>query len=490
MKNFCLCLFIALFAVNVDAQKKIAFIGQAPAYNTLITDSDGFIYNDDYQAAVWFMETFLSNHSDISGSYFSFEDIADGDETILDDFDVIWVQYDGGTYTARMWEWPRGITEEITGVSYTHCNLKESGFEWNGQCDTLEDNFMAKLRSFYESGKNIFLGNFAGRALEVIGVFDDFDNPWELRPNNLFGYTHKDTDYIFTGENWGTNWNAGKDNPLKNGITTATNTNCSSKTKIDFLSSDFEKLNRTLQYNLNYSADYENRIYNDANTANGGSSTLEQRRDYFETTLGAHILMDNCDGNEIHGVQFNPKTSGKGMIIWYGSGVYDWYGNGAGSNDNVKNITENALLYLLNPTATWYTDTDDNTDKWDNLKGPNFGINAYIKANYTTSSELNAKTLTIGEDGNTTLNENSSFVISSENPVTVTGKITNYAAAANFVVENDAGLVQTGSTSNTGSITVNRFTQFANPTNKYLFWSSPVQGQNMYGIFKTGTPQY
>ncbi|WP_281755664.1 hypothetical protein [Neptunitalea chrysea] len=56
--------------------------------------------------AVWFMDTFLPAHPDISGSYFSFQDVAEG--TDISGYDVLWIQSDGATYPDRLAEWPRG----------------------------------------------------------------------------------------------------------------------------------------------------------------------------------------------------------------------------------------------------------------------------------------------------------------------------------------------------------------------------------------------
>lgn len=72
---------------------------------------------------------------------------------------------------------------------------------------------------------------------------------------------------------------------------------------------------------------------------------MAQRRQKFQTTLNAEILLENCDGTEIQAARFNPRNTGDGTIIWYGAGVYDWYAPG-GSNQNVKKLTENSLLYL------------------------------------------------------------------------------------------------------------------------------------------------
>ncbi|MGC4129599.1 MAG: DUF4960 domain-containing protein [Bergeyella sp.] len=340
MRKFYLVLFAAIIAVNISAQKKIAFIGQAATYNTLITDNDGFTYDDDRAAAVWFMETFLPSHSaDISGSYFSFTDIAEGDGTILDEFDVIWVQSDGATYTERLAEWPRG-TSETNGD--THCVLGENGFVWNGQCTTLQDDFMWKIKQFYRAGKNILLGNFAGKGLEVFGVFDGLTNAWEYRPNQLFGDTTANS--ANTAAAWGINWSGTTTPALISGITTSSVSCSYASQSIEFLGADTEKKNRALQYNLNYG-----RIYDDAG---GSSSTLSDRRAIFQNTLNAEILMENCDGNEIQGARFNPRQTGDGTIIWYGSGVYDWYAPGTGGNENVKKLTENTLLYLAETSLT------------------------------------------------------------------------------------------------------------------------------------------
>ena len=336
-KSILLLAFLVAMANTISAQKKIAFIGQADVYsNNIPTANDGLVYDDDRAAATWFMETFLPNHSnEIAGSYFSFQEVAEGAD--ISSYDAIWIQADGATYTERLYEWPRGTTE---ANGDKHCVLRESGFEWNGQCSTLEDAFMAKIRAYYKSGKNIFLGNFAGRALEVIGTFDGLSNPWEYRPNQLFGDTSVNP--ANTDAAWGTNWNSSGNSLYIAGISTSETSCTYAKNYIEFLGSNTEKKNRALQYNLN-----RGRIYDEAGSS---TSTLDQRRQAFQTTLNAQILLENCDGNEIQGAQFNPRNTGDGIIVWYGAGVYDWYAP-TGSNENVKKLTENTLLYLAKTSA-------------------------------------------------------------------------------------------------------------------------------------------
>lgn len=333
MKKLYLSLFAGIMLANINAQtKRIAFIGQADVYSSNIpTASDGLTYDDDRAAAVWFMETFLPAHSaSVSGNYFSFQDVAEGAD--ISNYDVIWIQSDGATYTERLNEWPRGTVE---GNGDKHCVLREAGFQWNGQCSQLEDDFMWKIKQFYKSGKKLLLGNFAGKGLEVFGVFDGLSNPWEYRPNQSFGDTAANP--ANTAGAWGTNWSGTATSILLTGITTSSVSCTNTSQSIEFLGTGTEKKNRALQYNLNWG-----RIFDDAG---GSSSTLAQRRQKFQTTLNAEILLENCDGTEIQAARFNPRNTGDGTIIWYGAGVYDWYAPG-GSNQNVKKLTENSLLYL------------------------------------------------------------------------------------------------------------------------------------------------
>jgi len=333
MRKFYLSMFAGLMFANINAQtKKIAFIGQSDVYNSNIpTASDGLTYDDDRAAAVWFMETFVPSHSaNITGNYFSFQDVAEGAD--ISGYDVIWIQSDGATYTERLNEWPRGTTE---GNGDKHCLLREAGFQWNGQCGQLEDDFMWKIKQFYKSGKKLLLGNFAGKGLEVFGLFDGLNNPWEYRPNQSFGDTTANP--ANSSAAWGTNWSGSSTPILLTGINTNSVSCTNTSQSIEFLGAGTEKKNRALQYNLNWG-----RIYDDAG---GASSTIGQRRQIFQNTLNAEILLENCDGTEIQAARFNPRNTGDGTVIWYGSGVYDWYVPG-GNNQNVKKITENTLLYL------------------------------------------------------------------------------------------------------------------------------------------------
>lgn len=270
------------------------------------------------------------NIRNVSGSYFSFQDVAEGAD--ISSYDVVWIQSDGATFTERLNEWPRGTVE---GNGDKHCILRENGFEWNGQCTQLEDDFIWKIKQFYKSGKKLFLGNFVGKGLEVLGVFDGLSNPWEYRPNQSFGDTAANPSN--SSGAWGTNWGSQGLSILLSGISTTSATCTNSSINIEFLGAGTEKKNRALQYNLKWG-----RIFDDAG---GSTSSLAQRRQQFQTTLNAKVLLQNCDGTEIQWAKFNPRNSSDGTVVWYGAGIYDWYAPG-GNNENVKKLTENTLLYL------------------------------------------------------------------------------------------------------------------------------------------------
>ncbi|GAA4298250.1 DUF4960 domain-containing protein [Aestuariibaculum suncheonense] len=348
-----IALSLIMSFVNLNAQtKNIAFIGQAPSYNDNIpAAADGFTYDDDRAAATWFMEDFVPTNSNINGSYFSFQDIAEGAD--LSNFDVLWIQSDGATWPSRLEEWPRGTSE---GGGERHCIITEVGFEWNGgdaNCISLEDSFISSIRSFYETGGNIFLGNFAAKGLEVFGVFDGLSNPWEYRPNQTFGETAPITDSWAVDNPWGNLYHGETNDPIMNDFILGTpDAGCNNGIYIEFLASGSGKKNRTCQYNLDFG-----RINDDANTKNGGSATLAQKQSEFETILNAEILLTNCNGNEIQAARFNPRMAGHGTIIINGGGSYDWYADGspANFNDNVKLFTKNVLLSLVNSTLSTKT---------------------------------------------------------------------------------------------------------------------------------------
>ena len=81
----------------------------------------------------------------------------------------------------------------------------------------------------------------------------------------------------------------------------------------------------------------------------------------MENLLQAKILVQNCGGNEVPALEYQPTgfNAGKGTVISYGQGTYDWQVGTGGSNANVKNLTKNTLLYLANLSTLSVPSSDE-----------------------------------------------------------------------------------------------------------------------------------
>lgn len=126
----------------------------------------------------------------------------------------------------------------------------------------------------------------------------------------------------------------------------------------------------------------------------------------------------------------------------------------------------NEIEVITKPTTvTW------NGTEWSNIDGPDATIDAIIAGAYEsgTDGEFTAKSLTV---------ESGSFTVSTGTNVTVVNEVTNALTATEFVVENNANLIQNNDTNNTGNITVNRNSS-ALMRLDYTLWSSPVASQNL-----------
>lgn len=334
------------------AQKKIAFIGQAGTYNDDLSATNvEYLPEGDTAAAIWFKEDFGVNTPNVTVNYLSFEDVAAGAN--LSQYNAIWIQYDSGTFTGRLTDFPRSRPE---GDGTKHSMLRETGFDWgrNEAIDgPLEDNFVAAIKTYYQGGGNMLLGNFAGAGIEPFGVINPaLSNPWEYKPNQEFGDIYANAGN--TAGAWGNWWNGASDSPLISGFTTSID-NCNAALPyVEFLAAGTLKKNRVLQYNLDFG-----RIANDNPTAN-----LATKRGILENLLQAKILVLNCGGNEVQGLEFQPTgfNAGKGTVITYGQGTYDWAAGKAGLNDNVKKLTKNTLLYLANKSNLSVASFDGSLD--------------------------------------------------------------------------------------------------------------------------------
>ncbi len=101
---------------------------------------------------------------------------------------------------------------------------------------------------------------------------------------------------------------------------------------------------------------------------------------------------------------------------------------------------------------------------------PNLTLKAVIKDALVMSTDIIARELTVSYNG--------SITVASGKSLTVKGKITNNRAVGNFLVENNAIVVQNDNVLNEGAITVN-VNSYPSYRQDYTLWSSPTKNQNL-----------
>jgi len=305
--------------VSSAALRKIAFLGVASentsAAWSALAGSD-FDLKDDETAAAWFAENMPSATREVA--YHSFEDVANGNAD-LSAYNAIWIQYDGGWWGGEVAQFPNNAN---------HCIIRESGIGFDTPCAQLAADFVTAIKTYYEAGGNIFLGNYAGSIVDEIGAV----SAPEYAPNNSFGGIGVDEGA--TSGAWGVRWAGATSSPLFNNIVTATDAGCAAPFFI-LLEAGTLKKNRSNQYNLNFGPW----------APNGDTDPLEDRKASFLGLTGATILMENCGENESLMLEW-PATGSKGKVITVLSGTYDWYVGGVSNNENIPTLTENILDYL------------------------------------------------------------------------------------------------------------------------------------------------
>lgn len=136
-------------------------------------------------------------------------------------------------------------------------------------------------------------------------------------------------------------------------------------------------------------------------------------------------------------------------------------------NNTCNNFSTAATAFTITaPTSTTWNGTS-----W-SYGAPTASVDAIINGNFSTSTNGSFTTKSL------TINSGYTIIVTTGTSLTVSNGITNNAGAANFIVENNANLIQTNNATNTGLITVKR-----NSASLYRFdytlWSSPVSGQNL-----------
>jgi hypothetical protein len=150
----------------------------------------------------------------------------------------------------------------------------------------------------------------------------------------------------------------------------------------------------------------------------------------------------------------------------------------AGTSNTVGVAIDNLKITGFLPTCTW------NGFSWSNVTGPDEFTEATINGAYNTNlnGEIIAKKLTITALG--------SLTVKSGTNVHVLNEVINNASAANFIVENNANLIQyidVPVNVNVGNMTIHRETS---PLKRldYVLWSSPVQYQYLQSFSSSTLP--
>lgn len=140
-------------------------------------------------------------------------------------------------------------------------------------------------------------------------------------------------------------------------------------------------------------------------------------------------------------------------------------------NSNVIDVT----------TTVTGTDVIWDGTQWSNTEGPTASLNAFIDGPYTTFTNgiFTAKSLTIRDAG--------SLNVSSGATITVIDGLNNTLTAADVVLQNNANLIQGGTTNgNNGDITVKRNSSLLKRQD-YTLWSSPTSGTQSLLDFSPAT---
>jgi len=193
--------------------------------------------------------------------------------------------------------------------------------------------------------------------------------------------------------------------------------------------------------------------------------------------LGSHtydfapLYITGYDGATIEGV--SETIVGLTPFTTY---YYRVRASSATSTSDVSNVTS---VTTKASTVTWTIPEGQEFAVWSPLTYPDTSpvildstVDAVIDAPYNTGIHgiFSAK--------NVTLNAGKTFTVNTGNTLTVGGTITNNATPEDFVVENNAALLQNNFDVNTSAITV---VKNSNPLYRldYTLWSSPVDGQTL-----------
>ncbi|MFN3908110.1 MAG: M14 family zinc carboxypeptidase [Flavobacterium sp.] len=167
-------------------------------------------------------------------------------------------------------------------------------------------------------------------------------------------------------------------------------------------------------------------------------------------------------GNEYLVTGLNPNTT----YYYRVRGAKDAY---LSSFSNTRSVTTRQSPVIWNGST------------WSNGTGPTATLGAIIQGNYNTATNGSFTTndLTIHSGVLTVSSGNASN--NTGNPITVVNEIVNNGNETNFIIQNNANVIQTNNLENNAMATVTRTTSLL-MRNDYVLWGSPVVGQNLFNF--------
>lgn len=196
--------------------------------------------------------------------------------------------------------------------------------------------------------------------------------------------------------------------------------------------------------------------------------------DYGQTTdLGTHTFDGGLTPSFVDG--YNGIDVGN-VTSYEVTGLYDfttyYYRVRAYSTNSLSNNSNTTLVVTKTANITW------NGTSWTPSEYPDATpvviddtVDITIEGDYNTTDDgtFDCKTITLNSGV---------FVVAEGTSITVANEIINNNGAENFIIENNANIIQLNNATNTGEISVQKA---SSPLYRldYTLWSSPVRGQNL-----------
>jgi len=216
----------------------------------------------------------------------------------------------------------------------------------------------------------------------------------------------------------------------------------------------------TITPNIGYTISFNNFTYTGQRSATGPTTfTFRSSLDGYVSDIGTAT----ATGSSISLISSQYQNLTTSITFR----LYGWSATASGGTFSVNNFNFNGFICSTTPTSTWSGTWSPST--------PN-GNSVIIDAPYNTTTNGNFEACSL------TVNSPSTLTIGNNGWVKVRNNITNNGT---IIVNDDGSLVQVNEAAvNIGNITYERTVTSLNGYD-YIYWSSPVSGQALGGLYST-----